>query len=162
MKLSFSTAGWPFSLDECVRLARETRYDGLEIAYESLEIFDRSGAPFSPGRLHETARALSEAALSVSAVSASRRWSQDEALSLIALAHDLRSPFVVLPLDVPPQEAEESLRPLLPIAEKAGVTLLIPTTGAFANTGALKNFLDGFAKTPSGTALIRSVCGVES
>ena len=34
MKLSFSTGGWPFSLDECASLAKEMRYDGLEISAE--------------------------------------------------------------------------------------------------------------------------------
>ena len=36
MKLSFSTGDWPFSLRECMELAREMRYDGLEIAQRSL------------------------------------------------------------------------------------------------------------------------------
>ena len=58
MKLSFSTGGWPFSLDECASLAREMRYDGLEISAVSLDSFERSGAPLSPGRLHDTVRRL--------------------------------------------------------------------------------------------------------
>ena len=48
MKLSFSTGGWPFSLEESMNLAREMNYDGLEISAKSLGIFERSGAPFSP------------------------------------------------------------------------------------------------------------------
>ena len=60
MKLSFSTGGWPFSLEECASLAMEMRYDGLEISTESLNRFEQSGAPLSPGRLHDTARKLNE------------------------------------------------------------------------------------------------------
>ena len=36
MKLCFSTGGWPFSLQDSMRLAQEMRYDGLEITAKSL------------------------------------------------------------------------------------------------------------------------------
>ena len=145
MKLSFSTHGWPFSLDECVNLAKEMRYDGLELSAGSLDVFDRAGAPLSPARLHETVRGLNEQSLSIAALTAGDGWTADEALSLIALAHDLRAPHVVLPLKAAPEDAADMLAPLLPIAERAGVPLLIPSTGMYADTGVLKNLLDGFA-----------------
>ncbi|MBQ7655684.1 MAG: sugar phosphate isomerase/epimerase [Clostridia bacterium] len=145
MKLSFSTGGWPFSLDECASLAREMRYDGLEISARSLPVFERSGAPLSPGRLHDTVRRLNEASLSIAALQATADWTQDEALSLIALAHDLRSPFVVIPMGETGAEAEEKISAVLPVAEKAGVALLVPTAGPYADTGILKSLLDGFA-----------------
>ncbi|MBR4333824.1 MAG: sugar phosphate isomerase/epimerase, partial [Clostridia bacterium] len=145
MKLSFSTHGWPFSLDECVNLAREMRYDGLELSAGSLDVFDRAGAPLSPARLHETVRGLNEQSLSIAALTAGDGWTADEALSLIALAHDLRAPHVVLPLKAAPEDAADMLAPLLPIAERAGVPLLIPSTGLYADTGVLKNLLDSFA-----------------
>ena len=145
MKLSFSTHGWPFSLDECVNLAREMRYDGLELSAGSLDVFDRTGAPLSPARLNETVRDLNEQSLSIAALTAGDGWTADEALSLIALAHDLRAPHVVLPLKAAPEDAADMLAPLLPIAERAGVPLLIPSTGMYADTGVLKNLLDSFA-----------------
>ena len=145
MKLSFTTGGWPYSLEECMNLAREMQYDGLEISAGSLDIFERSGAPLSSARLHETARALNEASLSISAVQAEENWTAEEAMALIALAHDLRAPFVVLPLTAPAPDAEAALCPLLPVAERAGVALLIPSVGPYADTGALKTLLDDFA-----------------
>ncbi|MBR0227563.1 MAG: AMP-binding protein, partial [Clostridia bacterium] len=145
MKLSFSTRGWPFSLDECVNLAREMRYDGLELSAGSLDVFDRTGAPLSPARLHETVRDLNEQSLSIAALTAGETWTEDEAKALIALAHDLRAPHVVLPLKAAPEDAADMLAPLLPIAERAGVPLLIPSVGLYADTGVLKNLLDGFA-----------------
>ena len=145
MKLSFSTGGWPFTLDECMDLARDIRYDGLEISAKSLEIFDRSGAPFSPARLHDTARRLNDALLSIAAITAGENWTEEEAMALIALAHDLRCPCVVLPLSMPPMTAEAALTPLLPVAEGAGVVLLVPSTGSYADTGVLKTLLDDFA-----------------
>ena len=152
MKLSFSTAGWPFSLDECVKMARDMRYDGLEIASSSLEIFDKSGAPLSPNRLQSTVRELNEASLSISAVSASPHWAEEEALALIALCRDLRSSFLVLPMEEEGEEAEAKLRPLLPIAQRAGVILLIPSVGPYADTGKLKLLLDDFASDFLGAA----------
>ena len=82
MKLSFSTGGWPFSLEECASLAKEMRYDGLEISTESLNRFEQSGAPLSPGRLHDTVRRLNEDALSIAALKASDNWETDEVLAL--------------------------------------------------------------------------------
>ncbi|MBQ7656778.1 MAG: AMP-dependent synthetase, partial [Clostridia bacterium] len=152
MKLSFSTGGWPFSLDECASLAKEMRYDGLEISAESLGIFERSGAPFSPGRLHDTVRKLNEDALSIAALKASEAWEAEEAMALIALAHDLRAPFVVLPMIETGEAAEEKIAPVLPVAEKAGVSLLIPSAGPYADTGILKTLLDNFASDFLGAA----------
>ena len=144
MKLSFSTGGWPFSLEECASLAKEMRYDGLEITTESLNRFEQSGAPLSPGRLHDTVRRLNEDALSIAALKASDNWEADEVLALIALAHDLRSPFVVIPMREIGDAAEEKISAVLPVAEKAGVTLLIPSAGPYADTGILKTLLDDF------------------
>ena len=145
MKLSFSTGGWPFPFDACMNLAKEMRYDGLELSASSLELFDRTGAPLSPARLNETVRDLNEQSLSIAAITAGETWTEDEAKALIALAHDLRAPHVVLPLIAGPEEAAEMLSPLLPIAERAGVPLLIPSAGIYADTGILKDLLDSFA-----------------
>ena len=152
MKLSFSTGGWPFSLEECASLAKEMRYDGLEITTESLNRFEQSGAPLSPGRLHDTVRRLNEDALSIAALRASDNWEADEVLALIALAHDLRSPFVVIPMQETGGVAEEKISAVLPVAEKAGVTLLVPSAGPYADTGILKALLDDFASDFLGAA----------
>ena len=151
MKLSFSTGGWPFSLKECMALCREMRYDGLEISAESLEGFERDGAPFSPARMQDTVRRLNEETLSVAALRAGENWSAEEALSLIALAHDLRCPLLVLPLCAE-EQAEERLAPVLPVAERAQVALLIPSAGPYADTGKLKALLDNFASDFLGAA----------
>jgi fatty-acyl-CoA synthase len=46
---------------------------------------------------------------------------------------------------MPAMSAEAALAPLLPIAERAGVALLIPSAGPYADTGVLKTLLDDFA-----------------
>ena len=145
MKLSFSTGGWPFSLDEWMNQAKEMHYDGLEIAASSLPDFAETGAPFSPAKMSETVRQLNEEALSVSCVTADNEWTADEAAYLIRLAHDLRAPFVALPMAEDEDAAERTIEPLLQMAEKAGVALLIPSSGLYQDTGKLKNLLDYFA-----------------
>ena len=107
MKLSFSTGGWPFSLDEWMNQAKEMHYDGLEIAASSLPDFAETGAPFSPARLSETVRQLNEEALCISCITAENDWAKESVYDLIHLAHDLRAPFVALPMQLEEKEAEE-------------------------------------------------------
>ena len=145
MKLSFVTGGWPFSLEECIVQAKEMRYQGLELSTESLARFARMGDPLSPARLSETVRQLNEADIDIACITAAAGWRTVNIPRLITLAHDLRCPFVALPFATDGLEAEEKTALLLPLAEKAGVTLLIPTAGSFADTGRLKALLDHFA-----------------
>ena len=145
MKLSFATGGWPFSLDECMDLAREMHYDGLEISVESLSGFEKAGAPFSPAHMNETVRQLHEEALQIACITAHPGWSGEAVETLIRLAHDLRSPFVAIPVEEAAEEAKEKIAPVLPLAERLGVALLIPSIGCYADTGVLKMLLDHFA-----------------
>lgn len=152
MKLCFATGRWPFSLEHCMHVAQEMRYDGLELSSARISELKGPGAPLDPGRLSDTVRQLSEASLSIPCIAAGGDWREEDALSLIALAHDLRAPFLALPLRVTGEEAEDKIAPLLAPAERAGVTLLIPTRGAYADTGALKSLLDRFASDFLGAA----------
>ena len=145
MKLSFTTGGWPFSLADCLTLAREMRYEGLEISAQSLPVFEASGAPFAPERLNGTVRGLNEDALCISALSAAPGWTAEDALPLLSLARDLRAPFLVLPLSETGGAAREKIALLEKEAQRTGVTLLIPSRGPYADTGVLKNLLDSFA-----------------
>ncbi|NLD83718.1 MAG: AMP-binding protein [Clostridiales bacterium] len=144
MKLSFTTGGWPFSLEDCIARAREMRYDGIELSQESLVRFSQAGDPLSPVRMSDTVRRLNEYSLDIACIAAAAQWKVVDIPKLITLAHDLRCPFVALPFDREAGAAEKAAL-LLPLAEKAGVTLLIPTFGPFADTGRLKKLLDGFA-----------------
>ena len=151
MKLSFATGSWPFSLEESIGKAREMRYDGLELSQESLARFAQTGDPLSPARMTDTVRRLNEAGIDVACIAASPNWKTVDIPKLITLAHDLRCPFVTLPFSQA-EGAEEKAALLLPLAEKAGVTLLISTLGPYADTGALKALLDGFASDFLGAA----------
>ena len=152
MKLSFATGGWPFCLDECMAAAQEMRYNGIELSQESLAQFAAQGDPLSPMRMIETVRKLNEADVDIACITASPAWKVVDIPKLITLAHDLRCPFVTLPFEQSGEEAEEKAALLLPLAEKAGITLLIPTTGFFADTGVLKTLLDRFASDYLGAA----------
>ncbi|MBE5782465.1 MAG: AMP-dependent synthetase [Clostridiales bacterium] len=152
MKLCFATGGWPFSLEECMNLAQEMHYDGLELSVESFSGFEKAGAPLSPAHMSETVRRLNEASLSVAAIAAHPGWSGEAVVSLVKMAHDLRVPFVVLPMEEDVDAAQEKIAPLIAFAEKYGVTLLVPTAGVYADTGVLKNLLDRFASDFLGAA----------
>ena len=52
----------------------------------------------------------------------------------------------VSPLQEIGDVAEEKISAVLPVAEKAGVSLLVPSAGPYADTGILKALLDDFAK----------------
>ncbi|MBR1586279.1 MAG: AMP-binding protein, partial [Clostridia bacterium] len=145
MKLSFATGSWPFSLDESISQAREMRYQGLELSQESLARFAAAGNPLSPAKMIETVRLLNESDVDIACIAAAPQWKTVDIPKLITLAHDLRCPFVALPFDQGGSGAAEKIALLLPAAEKAGVSLLIPTAGAFADTGILKTLLDSFA-----------------
>jgi len=150
MKLSFSTGAWPFSMDEAMQMALEMHYDGLEISAASLHKYLQMGGSLSPARLSDTARNLNEASLSVSALAAEEDWNKEMIRSLVALAHDLRCSFVVLPILDDVDEAARRIEKVLPDAEKAGVTLLVPSCGRYADTGKLKMLLDSFASDSLG------------
>ncbi len=140
MKLSYSTGGFALSWEEALTQAIETGFSGIEIASSSLRAWETQGNPFSRERLARTARTLSEHALTVPCLYAGR---EDDLPALIALARGIRCPCVAVE---PPETAPEAfVAPLLAAAERLGVALLVPTVGAFSDTKALKDFLDGFA-----------------
>ncbi|MBE5787886.1 MAG: AMP-dependent synthetase [Clostridiales bacterium] len=145
MKLSFSTGVWPFSMDEAIEMAREMHYEGLEISAASLHQYIRMGGPLSPARLSDTARTLNEAAISVSALSLEADWNREMIGSLVELARNLRCPFLVVPVEEDVEAAAQRIEEVLPGAEKAGIALLVPSLGTYADTGKLKMLLDHFA-----------------
>ncbi len=153
MKLSFATGDWPFSLRQCMDLAREMRYDGLEISQRSLETLSAGGAPFSPARLMETARMLNDENLAVACLAAEKDWTEEDVFSLLSLARELRCPCVALPIrETPEMGAAGRIAPVLSKAAQLGVTLVIPTCGPYADTGRLKTLLDRFASDFLGAA----------
>ena len=152
MKLSFSTRGWEsLNWEEWLCLAQEMRFGGIEIynPQRNAALFDRSG-PFHKYTAGATLRALSDAGISIPCLDSSIDISMPDgergAVSLIDMAAELRVPCVsVVALNDDEDRVRGALTRLLPAAGEKRVTLLIKTSGIYADTARLRQVLDHFA-----------------
>ena len=153
MKLSFSTRGWEeLGWAELCAQAKETRYQGIELYnVERFPAWTDRGAPFHKYNLSATARELRNAGLSLPCIDSSCDLSQpDEALlrlpPLLEMARALGTPYVgVCAMTDDESAVDRSLDTLLPLAEKAGICLLLKTKGLYSDTARLRRLLDGRA-----------------
>ena len=152
MNLSFSTRGWELSWDETLRLAQEMGFSGVELynLHRSGALTGRGG-PFHRYNIAATVRALRDKHLALPCLDTCCDLSADgdavESLrGLLALAADARVPCVsaLAHTDDEPR-VRACLDALLPEAEARGVTLLLKTSGIYADTARLRALLDGYA-----------------
>ena len=153
MKLSFSTRGWAdLSWEEMMQTALEMGFSGIEV-YNLPKfdpMLDRSG-PFHKYQAAATVRQLREKKLSIPCFDTSYDLSQDATcvpylLSLLEVARNTQVPYVAAcALTENEEQAVHNLHALLPYAEKLKVTLLLKTSGIYADTGRLRNLLNTFA-----------------
>ena len=154
MKLSFSTRGWShLSWDEYLNIGTTMDFEGIEVYNlpKFPELMERSG-PFHKYNMAATARQLREKKLSIPCFDTSCDLSSDEenfvpALKdLIQIARQMQVPYITV---VALHDCEElvcaRLTELVAEAESAGVTLLIKTSGIYANTQRLRALMDDFA-----------------
>ena len=152
MKLSFSTRGWQhLSWNELLETAAETGLNGLEIydLPKRGDLLARGGA-FHKYNTVSTARQLRENALQIPCLDTSCDLSLEgtgEYLRpLLDIARDMSIPYVsAVAIRGEEELARSALRELLPEAERCGVTILIKTTGIYADTGRLRALMDDFA-----------------
>ena len=159
MKLSYSTKGWyGFSWEEHAALCKDMGFQGIEPAYSSEEIAAILSRPNVAQQRQELERRLDELCLEIPCISAGSCLgdayrSEDavrRAASCIELAALLHVPYVHLRGDQYGHTMNENtlidaLDTLLPLAEFAGVILLIETTGIYASTAKLCDLLNHFA-----------------
>ena len=152
MNLSFSTRGWELLWDETLRLAQEMGFSGVELynLHRSGALTGRGG-PFHRYNIAATVRALRDKHLALPCLDTCCDLSADgdavESLrGLLALAADARVPCVsaLAHTDDEPR-VRACLDALLPEAEARGVTLLLKTSGIYADTARLRALLDGYA-----------------
>ena len=158
MKLSFSTLGCPdFTWPEIYSVAKDFGFDGIEMRGLGDDIFDIHAKPFSDEGLSETLSLLKKLRLEIPCLSSacSLQYADKadanykELVEYIDLAFKLHTPFIRVIGDktAAPGEAVDdeivlrALRRLAPYAEKKGVTLLVETNGAYADTKRLLNLL---------------------
>jgi len=153
MNLSFSTRGWPeLSWDEMMALATDMGFGGIEV-YNLPKfdpMLDRSG-PFHKYQAAATVRQLKEKNLTIPCFDTSCDISSDPDCvtflqTLIEVAKNVRVPYVcAVALTDHEETVKKNLNALLADARAKDVTILIKTSGIYADTARLRNLLDEFA-----------------
>ena len=154
MRLSFSTRGWAhLDWNEWLEAATSTGFEGVEVYNlpKFPELVDRSG-PFHKYNIAATVRELRGKKLEIPCFDTSCDLSSETEdfvpviRNLIQIAKNMQVPYVVI---VALQDHEDLVRSrlaeLVNDAEAADVTILIKTSGIFADTGRLRALLDDFA-----------------
>ncbi len=154
MKLSFSTRGWAeLGWDELVANAVEMKFSGIEV-YNAISTpaYVEKDAPFHKYAVAHTYRNLRDKHLSIPCFDSSIDLSSDgdqicaDVERLIALAATAHCPYVgVWAKDNEQERIHEHLQQLIPIATRSNVTILIKTSGIFADTSLLRDLLNTFA-----------------
>ena len=153
MNLSFSTRGWgDLSWDQMLQEAVDMRFGGVEVynLFKFPELTDRGG-PFHAHKVAATIRQLRDLKLKIPCFDTSVDLSCDpEAVSiltgLLENAKNAQVPYVVAcALTENEEQVGENLEKLLPEAEANGVSLLLKTSGIYADTARLRSMLESFA-----------------
>ena len=153
MNLSFSTRGWPeLSWEEMLDTAGEMGFSGIEVynlpKFDPLT--DRSG-PFHKYQTAATVRQLREKGLCIPCFDSSYDLSEGEEClgwlrKLIDVAGNTHVPYVAaVALTDNETQVRQNLTALLRDARAAGVTLLLKSSGIYADTARLRRLLDEFA-----------------
>ena len=151
MKLSFSTRGWAdCSWEELINTAIEMKFGGIEVynALKQESLFEKGG-PFHKYAISATVRGLNEKQLCIPCLDSSIDLSGSEAPAigeLISIAAALRVPYVSAFASRDDEEAiRANIASLLPAAAEKQVTLLIKTSGVYADTARLRDLMNHFA-----------------
>ena len=156
MKFAFSSKGWHnVSFDDMCKIARELKYDGIELHNTHGPLFTDKNGAFYDYKSAAAARKLYELKLKIPCVdsicrtgdSADRENSIEEIKRCVSIASSLRIPYVRVKTDDNGNEdcVKAVIDDVLPFAKSAKVTLLMETCGIFANTAKLCDFLNFFA-----------------
>ena len=151
MRLSFSTRGWEQPWEQLTDTASDMRFNGIELynLHRREDLLRRGGA-FHKYNTAATVRALREAELSLPCFDTSIDVSAQEAdlaavKGLLQLARSAECPCVAVFASRETEYIEQNVAALLEAAEKYRVTLLVKTTGVYADTAKLRLLLEGFA-----------------
>lgn len=157
MKLSFSINRWRTQTwEDFVESAEEMRIDGIEIHMSRGAAFAEKGGPFHKYNAAATRRALRDKGITLPCISAVCDIADEakieegieEVTSCIEIAKTLNVPYVRVHApsrQSSAQNAHKFIDRVLPMAEEAGITLLLETMGIFSDTGVLRDFLNEYA-----------------
>jgi len=153
MKLSFSTRGWPdLGWEEMMELALDMGFSGIEVynlpKFDPL--LDKTG-PFHKYQAAATVRQLREKELTIPCFDTSYDLSTGEDClpwlkGLMEVAQNTHVPYVAAVALTDNEEMVcRNLETLLTVARETEVTLLIKSSGIYADTARLRRLLDSFA-----------------
>ena len=151
MKLSFSIQYWKdLSWSAAVGAAVDAKLAGVELYGVNSQAFAGKNSPTNPERAAATRRNLTHQGLSLPCVDTVGDFTDqgfaEELSECVAVAVNLGSPCVSVHTDCDNQAAcVERMSTLLEIVGDAPVTLLIETTGVYADTARLRDLLNRFA-----------------
>ena len=162
MKFAFSTVGCPdYQWSDVYSMAKDLGYDGIEVRGLGREFSTFNMQPFSEGEVGLTVKKLAELRLSIPCLSSGcvlkfadqREANLAQLKDYIHLAQKLNCPYVRVmgdygaapDSDVDDEVVSSQLRELIPLAEECGVTLLVETNGAYADTARLRDLLTALA-----------------
>ena len=153
MKLSFSTRGWEnMSWDELTSTAADVGFNGIEIynIQKSPSFTDKSG-PFHKYNAIATARELKAKNIEIPCFDSSCDISGEESpvetvISMMDIAKSVKVPYVaVVALSDNEELVRERMDALVPAAEERDITILIKTSGIYANTSRLRDLMESYA-----------------
>jgi len=159
MKLAFSTLGCPdFDWPDIYSMAKDFGFSGIELRGLGDNIFSVKAKPFLEENLKATKEQLAKKRLEIPCLSTgcSLKFTdkKDETIKEISeyidLAEKLGTPYIRILGDLMPEpngEVDDSvvvntLKELIPYAEKKGVILLVETNGVYTDTARLRALLE--------------------
>lgn len=158
MNLSFSTKGWhDITFEEFCEIAEYLHFEGIELHNIYNSLFTAKDGAFHDYTAAATLRGLYNKNLKIPCLDTVGELAdkdgdiEEELTKCFEIAENLHIPYIRLRAKASSdsekalKHAEEFLRKVVPQAEEKGVTLLLETSGLFANTSALRDMLDGFA-----------------
>ncbi len=177
MKFSFSTKGWhDCSFEDFCEVADNLKFDGIELHNIYNRLFTDKDGAFHNYAAAATSRRLYERGLRIPCIDTVNDIADatlteravEELRKCLEIAGNLQIPFIRLRAEA--KADEESgiaataalVERVLPMAEKAGIGLLIETSGLFCRTALLRDFLERFASDSLGALWEMSAAYFES
>ena len=160
MKLSFSTKGWhDSSFDEFCSLAVNLGFDGVELHNIHNKLFTDKDGAFHDYTAAATLRNLYVKKLTIPCIDAicdvadasKAAEAEEEVLKCVEIAKNLKIPYLRVRAEAhddketATQAVKDLLARIIPVAEKAKVTILMETAGLFVSSAELRDLLQSFA-----------------
>ncbi len=159
MKLSFSTRYMPaMPLSDYLELAKQQKYNAVEIYDIYNECFGGEKASFSSAGVFSTKRKLLNSGIAISQldfpfdIDDKENYSQNlkKAEEIIVTAANINVGFVKAYAQSDTKTAEEFLKAIHPVAQRENVVVLIETDGAYSQSSCVRDLLESFASDSLG------------